>query len=256
MPIPVDDKSKKKGPHNLSTKKISSLIFDQSKAREGMASPQPSTHPGMKQPRAVISTNWNNLNSGINQREAEGFPTHSGKMGKIDPVLKNATKHGNVPNSLLHDNNEYSPIKKNRRLTSGAQSNTNSDIRATIFSPSRKVEYADEVKLRMITRTEKKSRAGAAGISSTSEGFFMVDGELVQLNHDGKIVNPELRMSKDMPISAVFQMHDKQGEETVGQLQNKLKLMRGFNKSQTKKNGREESLPKSTANASYTAGAR
>lgn len=170
-------------------------------------------------------------------------------MGQIDPVLKNSTKHGNVPNSLLHDNQEYSPIKKNRRLTSGAQSNTNSDIRAAVFSPQRKVEYADEVKFRMISRTDKKSRAGAAGISSTSEGFFMVDGELVQLNHDGQIVNPvnpDMRMSKEIPISAVFQMHDKEDAvaNNLNQMQNKLKLMRGFNKSQAKKNNREESLPK------------
>lgn len=183
-------------------------------------------------------------------------------MGQIDPVLKNSTKHGNVPNSLLHDNQEHSPIKKNRRLTSGAQSNTNSDIRAAIFSPQRKVEYTDEVKFqRIINRTDKKSRAGAAGISSTSEGFFMVDGELVQLNHDGQIVNPvnpEMRMSKEIPISAVFQMHDKEdaAANNLNQMQNKLKLMRGFNKSQTKKNNREESLPKQTANTSYAGGAR
>lgn len=37
--MPVDEKLKKKGPHNASTKKISSLIFDQSKPRDGMASP-------------------------------------------------------------------------------------------------------------------------------------------------------------------------------------------------------------------------
>lgn len=95
----------------------------------------------------------------------------------------------------------------------------------------------------MLTRTvDKKSRTGAEKqVTSTLEGFFMVDGHLVRLDHEGKIIQPEYRLSKDVPIQSVFEMNNKRDPHItkMNQIHNKLKLMRGFNKSQARRNVRE-----------------
>ena len=78
----------------------------------------------------------------------------------------------------------------------------------------------------------------------------MVDGHLVRLNQDGKIVQPEYRMSKDMPIQSVFEMNNKRDPQAtkMTHIHNKLKLMRGFNKSQVRRNVREDPSVKPSAN--------
>lgn len=85
---------------------------------------------------------------------------------------------------------------------------------------------------------------------SNYDGFFIVDGNLVRLDKEGKIIQPEYRM-RDIPIQSVFEMNSKQRDPQMSKmtyLNNKLKLMRGFNKSQARRNVREDPSLKQIGN--------
>lgn len=106
-----------------------------------------------------------------------------------------------------------------------------------MISPGRGLTTEDNADFNsMLSRTaEKKSRSNADSGQATLEGIFMVDGQLIRLDKEGKIVQPIMTMSKDIPIHSVFEMNNviKRDPQLtkMNQIHNKLKLMRGFNKS-------------------------
>ena len=44
--------------------------------------------------------------------------------------------------------------------------------------------------------------------SATIEGFFMIDGQLVRLDNEGRIIHPVMTLGKDIPIHSVFEMNN------------------------------------------------